>query len=253
MPLTTHPHLRRLDLHDRSQRLAPWIFDANKLIYTMTAFLQITWFSYYKSTSYIAMHGKEGPSITLPNLEVLQYHSIGVPCLPYRRLLLPTLRHLTIHITDVHNGYKSLWKSILLGYGSTLRSVSIDLNSTNYTGQFLHKEDFPDWSQVPHLRYLKVTSFASLSFSLLPVTHPLRIFAAEIWDINNLFSCLDSENLQEIRMLSAIWDSSRRCFTRKTSGNSPSLLTTMHQCIDYYTMWRLWEKAASKGIVLRLE
>ncbi|KAG8760582.1 hypothetical protein FRC14_002584 [Serendipita sp. 396] len=247
-----HPNLRRLDLHDRYQKPVVPLFDANTLIYALSAFSQITWFSYYTLSRYLAISGAEGPAMTFPNLRVLQYHSNGRPCLPYRRLILPSLRHLSIQISELDQGYYPLCKPILIGYGPTLRSISINVHSLGCLMYSDEGASFPDWSQVPQLRYLMFTAAISLIFQPLPRTHPLRVFAAEIWKIDDLHLWLDSDNLREVRMLWAIWEPNG-ILVRKSRGRPCIDELAIRQGIDQYTMERLRVKAACRGIVLRTD
>ncbi|KAG8813124.1 hypothetical protein FRC17_001664 [Serendipita sp. 399] len=249
---SVYPHLCRLDLtsiHGRGYSDYQGEFNPYRLVDSLARFTNIVWLSY--RTFAQGFPGCEeddgGKKITLPRLQVLQYRGEGGFHLPYHRLNLPSLRHLAIYAQFNPNSLP-LWQTMAALYGKTLQSLYIRaiLNASTF------KPDncpyLPDWNEVPHLRELALDAPLCLRFHPLPATHPLRIFAGEIWMAERLLDWLNSESLELIRMISASRepDGSLTCTEKARFGlwSLPDISSLDMKLIE--------EKAASRGIAIRL-
>ncbi|KAG8845088.1 hypothetical protein FRB91_002080 [Serendipita sp. 411] len=242
------PNLRRLELFyggDENE-----LFQANTLVEALKPSTNITWLRYYTGTlDFDACNDDdEGERIVLPDLQVLHYQGVGAFHLPYYRLHLPSLRHLYIFAHGFANREFIPLNSLITTYGSTLRSLSLEIISG---GQLAIPDDqnFLDWINIPYLEELAIGAPVLLKFRPLPPTHPLRVFAAQVWRIDDLLSWLDSNSLKVIRMLHAV---------KKPDGS----LVSRHQDFVRWMsdkmrefsadeMEALEKKAKSKGIILQ--
>ncbi|KAG8771306.1 hypothetical protein FRC20_003397 [Serendipita sp. 405] len=242
------PNLRRLELHYSGDKNRD--YQTDPFIESLKLFTNITWLRYYTGTIIFQACNEDdgGERITLPDLQVLHYQGVGAFHLPYYRLNLPSLRHLYIFAHGFANSRYIPLSSIITSYGSTLRSLYLEISSGGQLG-IPDDPSFPDWTKVPHLEELAVDAPVLLKFHPLPSTHPLRVFAAQVWRIDNLLSWLDSDNLKVIRFLHAL---------KKPDGS----LGTQHQDFARWTgdkmrelsaadMEALEEKAKLKGIILQ--
>ncbi|KAG8833542.1 hypothetical protein FRC17_010513 [Serendipita sp. 399] len=225
-------------------------FEVDGFIAGLKSFTNITWLRYYTDTIIFdaCRNDDGGERVTLPNLQVLHYQGVGAFHLPYYRLILPSLRHLFIFAHGfAHREYVPL-RSIIAAYGSTLRSLFLEIVSGGQLG-IPEDPDFPDWTSVPHLEELAIDAPVVLKFPPLPLTHPLRVFAAQVWRIDDLLSWLDSDSLNTVRMLHA-------------KKNDDGSLVSQHQMYVQWTqglvrefspaeMEALEAKAKLKGIVLQ--
>ncbi|KAG8830585.1 hypothetical protein FRC17_004689 [Serendipita sp. 399] len=242
-----HPKLRRLDL--RYSTHEERVVDSNSFIQSLSPFTNITWFSYFTAAiaSPDCLEDDNGPKITLPKLQVFQYHGVGGFHLPFYRLDLPSLQHIAI-IANFNPKTFPIWHHVVDLYGKTLHSIYIK----PFCGGLVLKSQshpyFPSWDRVPHLRQLALCAPISLGFYPLPATHPLRIFTGQIWAIDDLSHWLDSVSLKKIRMVHAYRGSDgglahegkRRLYLK----HLPDISSTEVE--------RLLAKAASKGILLQV-
>ncbi|KAG8770538.1 hypothetical protein FRC15_004040 [Serendipita sp. 397] len=191
------PNLRRLDIFYQNIRFRPLYVD--QLIETLKQFNDLTWFGSWSADSHSAclFRPDGGQRITLTNLQVVHCRSHGEFRFPYYRLDLPALRHL--YLSACPREYFPLLE-LVESYGKTLHSLYFENRSTR--GLIPSSElNFPGWESVPHLRELAICLPLRLRFDSLPLNHPLRVFAAVLLDVSQLSSWLESEHLEEIRLL----------------------------------------------------
>ncbi|KAG8833925.1 hypothetical protein FRB91_003055 [Serendipita sp. 411] len=209
----SYPHLRRLELYlSRGPSIQ---YSPDGLVDSLKSFTNITWFRYLTNVN--ARHGHllendSGQTITLPNLQVLFYRGCGSFYLPFYRLVLPSLRYLTVCACIPAQLFPL--RALISAYGETLYSLCVEAGSEDEShpvrDNLFDSDDsqyFPPWTLVPRLRELTVSGDLVLKFHLLPPAHPLRTFTAHVWRMRNLSSWIGSaENLKTVRLLSASLD-----------------------------------------------
>ncbi|KAG8754695.1 hypothetical protein FRC14_004832 [Serendipita sp. 396] len=187
------PNLRRLDIVYDSRQFD--ISDMDQLTETLEHFKDITWFGCWADDAYLTLSDppESGQRITLRNLQSIHCISSGELLFPYYRLDLPALRH--IYISARPRGSFPLPQLVEL-YGKTLLSLYLDIQPRRGLDPFIF--DFSGWESIPHLQELAIEVGVCMKFDPLPPTHPLRVFAANLLDVNDLSSWLESENLKEV-------------------------------------------------------
>ncbi|KAG8835433.1 hypothetical protein FRC17_003332 [Serendipita sp. 399] len=244
-----HPHVRRLELLGSRSRMphAP-----DNLINTLKSYENITWFRFTTTSPGSFGHCLEddgGERFTLPNLQVLFYRGTGAFHLPFYRLILPSLLHLTVSSSISIDLFPL--QSLILAYGRTLRSLCISVSSrSNYTARsnlfgIEEGEDgyFPRWDLVPRLQELTIEGSGALKFHPLPPTHPLRVFGAQIWSIRKVSSWINSAN--NLKVLKMLHTAREPDGTLVRTDTDDILLI-----LDSEELEELEEKAKSKGIQL---
>ncbi|KAG8815517.1 hypothetical protein FRB91_008171 [Serendipita sp. 411] len=245
----SHPHLRRVEIYFSDEGDTSYAPD--NLVGVLKSFVNITWLRYLTNTN--ARHGHcvkddEGQTITLPHLQVLYYYGYGALHLPYYRLVLPCLRHLTI-IAEISVDSFPL-RHLIAAYGESLQSLYIHAVSSR-RGHPRREELFPDydpeyfphWNYVPNLRELSLGEFMLLEYYHLPPGHPLRAFTAQVCKMGDLPAWMDSvENLRVLRML------------RTERGSDGSLIRSDigAPILSSEDLENLEAKAAAKGIVIEM-
>ncbi|KAG8788475.1 hypothetical protein FRC15_004139 [Serendipita sp. 397] len=242
----SHPNLRKLQIRYVSHTIRT--FDGDKFVSSLAPFRNIIWFSYETAALDCedCTEDDKGQKITLPNLRVLQYYGMGGFHFPFYRLDLPSLRHLSIQAKFDPASFP-VYQPIVEAYGKTLESLYIKAPWGGFAVTSPNHPYFPRWENVPRLRELALDSPISLHFHPLPRTHPLRIFAGQIWIVEDLSSWLDSENLRVIRMLHG----SRERDGRLVHSGKDTFHLHYIPDISSSEMQQLEEKAALKGIVLQ--
>jgi hypothetical protein len=224
------PHLRRLILASSDT------VQLNKTLYLncLGSLANLTWLQYtakFPSTR-LAPTSESNDTILLPNLRVLIYRMYRAFYFPSEVLRLPSLQHLSIRsnkrIIIVCN-----MAEILRPYAQTLNSIAISLNCNKY-----RRLQFLQWSELPKLQELSLDGQIPLYFDPLPRDHPLKKFYVRHWDVKDISSWMDSDNLRLIRLLDAKWD--HRAL--KSSRNAGSISDS--------DMDQLLEKAEARGIQL---
>ncbi|KAG8816779.1 hypothetical protein FRC17_000178, partial [Serendipita sp. 399] len=242
-----HPHLRRLQLTYNCESVT--LFESDNLVQVLKGFTNITWFRYRAITPQLddCLSDDHGESIVLQHLQVLQYDGSGAFHFPYYRLILPSLRHLAIRAWIRIESFPL--DKLAEAYGRSLQSLCLMSISADPIRPSPERPYFPVWAEFPHLCELSISAPILLNFHPLPLTHPLRVFAAQIWMIHDLLlSWFDSDNLRVVRILHAL---------RKSDGGlaPPYIISwpasTQVPGIDGEQMGQLHAKAVSKGIVLQ--
>ncbi|KAG9040598.1 hypothetical protein FS842_002962 [Serendipita sp. 407] len=191
------PNLRRLDIVYNNRQLDT--SDVDQLTETLKHFKDITWFGFW-STDKVWPTLSDLPEgsqrITLGNLQSIHCISHGELLLPYYRLDLPALRH--IYISARPRASFPLTQ-LVESYGKTLHSLYLDIDPLMRSTHLIF--DFPSWESVPHLRELAIGVYVRMKFEPLPLTHPLRVFSANLLNVSDLSFWLESENLKEVRAL----------------------------------------------------
>ncbi|KAG8800130.1 hypothetical protein FRC17_006958 [Serendipita sp. 399] len=240
--------LRRLELYRNHSRfnLVP-----ENLVGVLKCFKgaleTLTWLEYCTSDWKRDINDAEKP-ITLPNLQVFHYTNYNNFSLPYDCLILPSLSHLHIY------GYISPKKPLPLRqlidtYGKTLQSLHLEIDSKD-PSNITEDSYFPSWDKAPCLQEFGLAAPAVLRFPPLPSTHPLRIFAAQVWCVDDgLLSWLNSDNLKVIRLVNS---------KREADGSLVSLDrknrlwdSNRMQMINPQEMEILEARAREKGVILQ--
>ncbi|KAG8866079.1 hypothetical protein FRC20_009092 [Serendipita sp. 405] len=243
-----HPNLRKLEIVRRSE-----VFEApqvDELIESLKQSTGITWFGFHTATSLSTLPCRpdKGQCITLKNLQSIHCISSGDLQFPYYRLDLPCLRHLYLSARPCQSDVFFPLHQLIEAYGQTLYSFYLEFPLKR---PLITPSDptFPDWAIAPHLQELAIDAPVHLKFHPLPSKHPLRVFAARIWRMDNLASWLESENLKEVRILHA-----HRNSDGSLSPRYPYMVYwNIHSIGDISAakMNILWETAELKGIKLR--
>ncbi|KAG8817616.1 hypothetical protein FRC17_011152 [Serendipita sp. 399] len=245
-----HPHLRRLEMFLGRDDGVPYVPD--DLVDALKSFTNITWVRYMTyTTGYrdVCLNDDEGERVTLPNLQVLYYYGTRSLHLPFYRLVLPSLRHLTI-ITRISAEIFPL-RRIIAAYGETLHSLQIQAsarsNGPPVPDDLFPLDDpgyFPHWNYVPHLRNLWIGESMILKYHLIPSNHPLRVFTAQMSEMDDLCSWIElARNLKRVGMLLTVRDESNGGLVGAYNGLS------ILSCDD---LKALEAKVASRGIVLEV-
>ncbi|PVF98410.1 hypothetical protein CPB86DRAFT_784855 [Serendipita vermifera] len=195
------PHLRRLRMN--TQRA----FLPNPFLDALNKFKDITWLEYetFCLRESIPIDLRRAP-IVLPNLQVLRFKTggtFGFPLqLPFRRLALPSLRFLSLHMDGVPVQFPLTGLTdTLLPYRQTLRSFNARVNGPTKS---LPPIQFVPWEDFSELEELAIDRPWTINFHPLPPKHPLRSLEAQHDSLDTMPSLLRGENM-EILLQGARW------------------------------------------------
>ncbi|PVF91779.1 hypothetical protein CPB86DRAFT_280882 [Serendipita vermifera] len=160
------PRIRRLDLPflDEVPNGVPQFSDI------LSIFSEITWLDCtIKSWRMSSITATNRPPAILPKLEAFRCECQYSDAPTLSKFVLPSLRYLYIHF------YASLREiplfDILLSFRHSIQSVVVMIDKDKSSKQGI---PFPQWSNFPELKELKLSQRWSLDFPPLPFDHPLQ-------------------------------------------------------------------------------
>ncbi|PVF98409.1 hypothetical protein CPB86DRAFT_797375 [Serendipita vermifera] len=193
------PLLRRVQINSqRGFLLGPFLDGLSK-------FMDITWLEYeaFNPRDFIPIDIQRAP-IVLPNLQTLWFKLRGTFefsfQLPFRYLILPSLRFLSFHMGDLPVQVSLI--DIISPYRQTLRPFTARVSGS--TGR-LPPIQFPPWNAFPELEELAVDRPWIINFHPLPSKHPLRSLEAQHAGLDTISSFVRGENMQEILLQRTRW------------------------------------------------
>ncbi|PVF98412.1 hypothetical protein CPB86DRAFT_873416 [Serendipita vermifera] len=167
--------------------------------------MDITWLEYeaFALRDSITIDIQRAP-LVLPNLQVLLFRIRGTfkfSCqLPFRHLILPSLRFLSFHVGDLPVHVPLI--DILSPYRQTLRSFTARVSG--YASNLLPTQ-FPPWDDFPELEELVVDTPWIIDFPPLPPKHPLQMLEARHSSLDTIHSLLTGENMKEVLLQGTRW------------------------------------------------
>jgi hypothetical protein len=226
------PHLRRLILSSRDYLE----FDLNLYLGDPGTLANLTWLEffayYYRSWRSIPPTETKSP-IILPKLRVFIYMTHRNFHFPFGNLELPSLQHFSVRCQMLGRHFPLT--ELLLPYRKHLKSFVVKIKAIRVEIKDLY---FMQWNEVPNLQELVLDGPILLRFHPLPRDHPLNRLHARQWNVDEISSWMNSDNLRQIRLLGARW-------TNGALTGGHGTMTVSRPDMD-----QLLEKARARGIHL---
>jgi hypothetical protein len=199
--LVPHLRLRRLQLWTPKSK----VFDSNQFLAVLGNFTGITWLDYEANfpdqVSTISVD-QDRPHVTLPNLQVLFYKVRKLSVFPISHLILPSLRHLSIHFSIPIDNVPLV--DILSPFRQTVQSIAVRSIIPRHQRRLVH---FPHWKEFPKLEELVLDRQWAVYFERFPSNHPLRKIDAQHGSFYVLPSILDGPHVRQVVLQRTRWTS----------------------------------------------